>query len=289
MDYTGLLIKYRINRPLSDEERQNALPKELPATSETPGIDGVLHLSDSYLEIVDKFYRYKGFATPFILAFIVICGGAIVLSTKAVFFSKVFLIDIPAIVFILLGIVAPLGGIGWLIWVLGKEFFTYIHFPIILNRQNRMVYVFRHNGPDGVLAVPWDKLFFCIGKAYGRGRGEKYFLSVRAHVVDDNGIVRDTFDLGTSAYEEEIIRVKWEYFRLYMEQGIKSVPAPPCIVHGRETLRESIATVSSWFGILLIAVIFLPVFILQVFLRYLGLWTCKTPMWPADVKAACQL
>ncbi|WP_156970613.1 DUF6708 domain-containing protein [Andreprevotia chitinilytica] len=290
MDYTGLLVKYRINCPLTDEDRENVLSKTTPATAQPPGIDGVLGISTSSLQIVDKFHYYKGFTLPFTLLGIGLCLW---------FYSAIWLIFLDdkwraaagagaiwALVFVT-ALVLP--SVGVLLWLVGKEKRTYTHYPIMLNRQNRMVYVFKHNGPNGVLAISWDKLFFCIGKAYGQARGEDYFRCVRAHVIDENDMVRETFDLGNSNYDLETIRRRWEYFRLYMEQGMDAVPPPPSIIRGSETLIESFRTASSWFGVVLAAIIFSPVILIQAPIRYLALLTSKTPVWPADVKAACQL
>ncbi|WP_156970612.1 DUF6708 domain-containing protein [Andreprevotia chitinilytica] len=284
MDYA----QYRTNSPLGDEDRQNALPTTTRATKASPIVDGVLRVSDTYLEIVDQPYYSKGAKAPFIfLCITAACVFTAYLSLTAL--SSRTVLTISDIAFSSLFSSAPfIAGILWLRWEFKKGLFSYTHAPIILNRHNRTIYVFKHNGSNGVLAVPWDKLFFCIGGIIIPKRYDNGFRSVLAIVVDDDGIVRDAFGLGNTDHTIEFLQRKWAYFQLYMEKGVDAVPPPPCIVPGRETWRESFSTVVGWFGGGWLAIIFSPVILLQTTARHLGFLISKTPEWPADVKAACQ-
>ncbi|MEM5277865.1 hypothetical protein VSR17_22870 [Cupriavidus taiwanensis] len=66
-----------------------------------------------------------------------------------------------------------------------------------MNRKNRMVYVFRPNGPGGVLTVPWHKACFHIGRSSpAAGSASHYSFDLRCNVLGDQRMVRDTFAVG---------------------------------------------------------------------------------------------
>jgi hypothetical protein len=65
MDFTGLVGKFPINRPLTDADRQYQLRQGV-RLDVTP-IDqlSVIRLNSTFLETVDKWYGWKGFTTAF--------------------------------------------------------------------------------------------------------------------------------------------------------------------------------------------------------------------------------
>ncbi|MEJ2715429.1 MAG: hypothetical protein P8014_20000 [Acidihalobacter sp.] len=54
----------------------------------------------------------------------------------------------------------------FVIMLLSKDFFTHTYYPIRFNRKTRQVYVFRDKRDGGILTVPWDDVFFHIGKGF---------------------------------------------------------------------------------------------------------------------------
>jgi len=58
---------------------------------------------------------------------------------------------------------------------LRRVLFTYTHYPVRFERERGFVHVFRHNGPDGVLSVPWKDVHWFVG----RGERREYLLDVR--------------------------------------------------------------------------------------------------------------
>ncbi|SQJ22635.1 Uncharacterised protein [Serratia rubidaea] len=63
MDYYGLFPKFKLNRPLNQEERAYQLhqrqPVDLAGQSMVPDIK-VIAINSHYLELVDKYYSAKG-------------------------------------------------------------------------------------------------------------------------------------------------------------------------------------------------------------------------------------
>ena len=71
-------------------------------------------------------------------------------------------------------------GMAYLLYyiMLRLEYFAHTHYPIRFNRVTQMVHVFRHDGPDGALTVPWESVFFHIG----RGTNMKFLRDIRGEV-----------------------------------------------------------------------------------------------------------
>ncbi|SQJ22639.1 Uncharacterised protein [Serratia rubidaea] len=87
MDYYGLFPKFKLNRPLNQEERAYQLhqrqPVDLAGQSVVSDIK-VITINSHYLELVDKYYSYKGIGS-LIAFFGLSCMVFVIVST--VFFS----------------------------------------------------------------------------------------------------------------------------------------------------------------------------------------------------------
>src|SRR5699024_5438726 len=112
------------------------------------------------------------------------------------------------------------------------EFFTYTHWPVRFNRKNRMVYVFKHNGPGGVLRVPFDEVYFHLGKSPGTSNND-----LRGEVLDGD-IVVDTFAAGTAVGDKWMMANIWEFVLRYMEWGPESL----------DFKHISLSTKRSWYN-----------------------------------------
>lgn len=146
MDYTGIgrFIRYKLNRPLTDEERSSRLKFDHRASVEVSDWLSVIKINSTYLELVDRWYSVKGWWTWMGVMIAIPCA-------LAVASFLVFIVDRGDVgdwLFAALGV--PIFGIfGWaaLSMVL-TEAFRQTHYPIRLNRKTRQVYAFR---PDGQL------------------------------------------------------------------------------------------------------------------------------------------
>ncbi|KIQ96827.1 hypothetical protein TI01_1686 [Lysobacter sp. A03] len=120
---------------------------------------------------------------------------------------------------------------------------------------------------------------------------------VRAHVLADDGeTVVDTFTLAYAYLGEEsgLMRL-WEYIRRYMEapdgpaQSYNTTEM--CMpINGRKegvvfSLVRTFALMVKWPALQLLAS---PLWALTTWGRWFAMATCKVPVWPAEIEAACQ-
>jgi hypothetical protein len=242
---------------------------------------------------VDKFYAWKG-----LISTIMFIGMAVVLGMTVVI-VRVVLVTLAGPAFerplllvcsaacLLLFVALPAALV---IWLLRKECFAYTHYPIRLNRKTRTVHVFRIDG--SVLSVPWDKVFFCLGRCHQPRHWE-----IQGHVLaEDKTTVIETFALsvyGVGDRDRELLKHHWEFVRRYVEDGAQSVVG---FVHfclpidrTRESLRfgfQRMFVDSTGFALplrlfwLLTNLIILPG-------RWFAMRTSKVPVWPNEIEDIC--
>ena len=293
MHYQGIIPgrPYPINRPLSDQDHAKRLHQRDRWDDAAPYSDlTVVRVNSTYMEIVDKYYGWKGWAAfmlglltlvPLVFGFVFISIG-VDLLTEGEAEGFYFGVAASALLFIM-------AGVGWF---LGRfEWAYYTHYPIRLNRKERMVYVFRKDGT--VLSASWDELFFTLDR-------DAVWWEIRAHVLEEDGVtVNETFALGAynSDNSKEGVRMlyaHWEFFRRYMEEGpaaiapyVKQV-AP---VEGkRESFRVGYEVLASHMRTdnpMLKILYFLdwPLTALSSLTRWLAMRKGKIPFWPAEIEA----
>jgi hypothetical protein len=292
VDYYGLFQKYKLDRPLGHEERKLQLyPKNRLDVAPTYACS-TIRVNETYVEVVDKFYAAKGFAA------IVTLLGIPMLVALALLEGKLFIVDG------LFGeaydhkVVTYVGGSGFVLgiavlafalWVLLKEAFCYTHYPIRFNRQTRMVHVFRFNGT--VMSVPWDTLFFTLGRC-NRFFGIQTW-DVRAHVLDSDGTtVRETFSLAM-AEAQHIVPLYWEYVRRYMEEGPQAVlaltPVYLPISKRRESWRFGLMRLALDGPWAVVVLIMLPLYLPMSLGRWFAMRTGKIPVWPKEIEELCRI
>lgn len=295
-EYAGWITRYNLNRPLYQYEEEEYLDPKAPAADLPPNEHGLLRLNSTFCECMDRFFLRRGWAAM---------GGA-PFFFLALFFAGLFGFTIysprddgsdPSNAMVVFSWIATIICISCAIFVVKviwlKDFFRYTHYPIRFNRRNRVVYVFRHNGPGGVLTVPWDDAYFFIGRSGPAMGGQTFFtFDLRCHVLDDQRMVRDTFAVGMDGSNSRgAVLEHWEMVRRYMEDGPQSLPFPPLAmtVNTEPTFRNAVITqVSGQFsGIWRILMLFIT--LPWALFRYLAMKTCKRPVWPAEVEAACAI
>jgi hypothetical protein len=145
-----------------------------------------------------------------------------------------------------------------------------------------MIHVFRHNGPGGVLSVPWDEAYFHVG----HGTYEEELLDLRGHVMNGDNVV-DTFAVGNIFDAPEDIKRLWKFIVIYMEQGPQALPEDNSIM---TTANRSLRNQFFWgfwycknfFHIPLIEWIFIA---LITGMRWLIMKSCTAPVWPPEIEA----
>ena len=289
--FDGWLTRYKLNRLLNKYELENRL--ELDEAITTPSIDkGVTKLNGSFAEYVDRYFFWRGWAAMSCVVPAAIClyfalqMGLLIytpidgeLPSGELFFAG-------WIVTVLIGLLI----IGLCVFAIKKDFFCYTHYPIRFNRKNRKVYIFQHNGPGGVIDIDWEKSYWIVGKIRD-GWHSSYDL--RCHILDNDGLIRHTFSVGgESSYRAEILQ-HWEMIRRYMEESPAALPFPPLHLYTctEPTLWNcfliQVGAVSGLDG--LKSLPFLIFGSIWAFFRWISQKTCRTPRWPAEVEAVCQI
>ncbi|MCU6384831.1 DUF6708 domain-containing protein [Enterobacter quasiroggenkampii] len=287
MTMYGLYQPYKINRPLTKEEKNNQFKqgKHRKVKALYCG-ESVIHMNSTYLEIVDKFYKNKGVDSLWglmifvgfigILLYVIFRGVTDLIAMHGLGkFSLACLMVLPFIAF---------GG-----YFVFKEWFKWTHYPIRFNRRNGMVYVFRTNGT--VLCAPWKEIFFTQEKEPGPLRE----WCIRGHILDKDGeMVLETFSLGICG-AKGLLPGYWEFIRCYMEEDLTSeladiiIVCPPIenrregFVFGFQNLIYMYSRME-WISLIWM----LPMSMVGSIARYIASQTSKIPQWPQEVLDACK-
>ena len=271
------------------ERRREGLPRDPKRLGDVEADErgGLLHLNSTYLDIIDRWFRIRGGMSS-ILALVctVVLFGGFFFYLFFVFIAYYMngaldlAIEIGLVCIFALGVVFPFFIARKSI---GRDFFAYTHYPIRFNRKTQMIHVFRHNGPGGVLSVPWDQAYFHVGK----GSHDRSLLDLRGHVLDADGVVLDTFAVGHFFNTQEPLRQLWKFIVIYMEQGPQAVPQDIAIMTStRTSFKNCLMWSISFCNVFLPIPLFKWVFALLVLaMRWCVMKSCKEPQWPAPIEA----
>ncbi|WP_144409734.1 DUF6708 domain-containing protein [Cupriavidus basilensis] len=300
MDYTGYSPKYKLNRPLTEEERNGRLfQKRRAAVNKAEDVqdwDALIMLNSTFMELVDKFYAWKGF----MFSLMVIMGSGCFLFLFNVTWMGIFemphrfpekLIELTLSIIAVWMMAIPLMIL--FIWAAHFESFTCSHWPVRLNRRNRMVYVFRRKSAGGMLTLKWDDIYFCMGPGQPYAGRPSLVWDIRGHVLaPDKKTVLDTFSVGIHC-TKDLLPAHWEYLRRYMEEGPQSIPMPRRylpIAEKRESFlfaaKVAFSNFSYGYAFLLFGT---PFALVTLFGRLLCMPTNKVPVWPKEVEEACRI
>lgn len=304
--------RYKLNRPVTDTESSARLRVNKPCAETTKSAGTVFQATDSYLEVCDGLYREKGWG---VLAFST--AGVLFLCLVAMFMWIATHMPIAVrakgeegIVYLLLAIftLAGIGALAVTVRALLVDCFNYTRKPIRFSRLNRTIYAFRHSGPGGVVSVPWDSAFLYVERKPKAGLAGTAPRVVRCLVLNDKGLVVDTFSVGKYvelAFDENSpagqqamgeLYQDFEYYRRFMEEGPSAVPPVAEFLTTEVSFRNSLKLQFDGASDLLksgnpvmslVAVIAaLPTFILAV-AYHIAQLTCREPVWPDEVELAC--
>ncbi|MGQ7246796.1 DUF6708 domain-containing protein [Halomonas sp. V046] len=293
MDYTGLgrFSSYKVNRCLKEDEKKGRLDQGRCASSHPLNWMSVIRINSTYLDLVDRWYVWKGFS--------VWLGGMVLLISSGLAIG-IFLAALQrneTAGWFFAGVIIALCLFFFLLSVctIRLDAFRYTHYPIRLNRKSRRVYAFR---PDGtVIHACWDDLFICSVSSESSMALE--VNDIRAHVLADDGVtVVDTFTLGYPHLgDKDGLLNLWEFIRAYMEagdgvkEGYRNVELCLPVYENREGMAfgifSSFSVAAKWpfIGQLL----FSWLLSLNVLGRWFAMYTSKVPRWPEEIEAACQI
>jgi hypothetical protein len=291
METTGLIFKYKVDRPLRFEERHGCLKqKQRLDVLPTPYLSTV-RLNSTYLEMVGKFYEAKGFLTVVMLVCVMMgigfVGGGGVLAYMAVSEND-FVVLVIAIFATLLAAVTLLASI----WTFFRECFRLTHFPIRLNRKLRKLYAMDPYLLK-VIEADWDKMVFVLEKCLHAPMRITQW-EILGHVLDEDGqTVRATLPFSFYWPDEGSVKQHWEYMRRYMEEGPEAIMdhTPVCLpLHeGKESFGFGYRMVMHHHVFFIWAIIATPLIFVEALGRYLAMQTSDIPRWSKRIEEECQI
>jgi hypothetical protein len=291
LDTQGMVAGYKVNRELNDTEKQHRFNIKVPASTHPHYDLSLIKFNSMFVECVDKWYAMRGWvamgggAIAALMGVIVVLGIQMVIDPKGYFLASLLL---------LLG---ALGVFTGGLYLFTRDAFTYTHYPIRFNRQNRQVYVFRRDGT--VLKVGWDNVLWTI---YGHNIGTRDLFMVGHVMADDKRTIKETFALSTTDAGkpgEQNLKSLFEFFRRYMEEGPGPVlealkPTPLIMLPGidkeKETWRFGWEVLTlSLNGMLLLQILMQVLFFPMSLFRWIVMRTSKIPQWPQWVEDECRI
>ncbi|MDR5735837.1 hypothetical protein QCE47_26305 [Caballeronia sp. LZ025] len=291
------LKTFQKERPICEQDREWYLPISYSA-GEPHASALAIRMNSTYLEMVDGYYANRGVMSAFsIFALSVGLGflAMLLFSTAHDYLDSSWNHNEDIPMFIATGSVATayslliFGTIMFTCWI--GEWSGYTHYPIRLNRRNRMVYVFRGDGT--VLEAPWDATYFTLYVVKNIGVP---WLGICGLVMKDETTVQEQFMFGYSSSIKENCFRHWEFMRRYMEDGPSAVMNADGFRYCLPIADRKETPYQGWVA-LVASDAWNPVFKWLMFsihaVSFLGriVWraTSKVPLWPADVQAACRI
>lgn len=306
MDFTGVIIPFPTNRPLTDQERAHQLHQKRRLHLRPRYQLSVIRMNSTYLESVDKWYCWKGAVTTIAVA--VFLTIAVPLSSAVWFLLRRASGAVDSVMTTDAALANGLGVIAVIlvaalvcILALRRESFVYTHYPLRFNRKNKMVYVWRRDG--SVFAAPWDDLFFTLAYVAGEWEVRGHLLAadkstiVESLALSCRGVLsaRDVDPAITQFSDEDMVRSHWEFVRRYMEDGPEAVSGQVEFCMPLDGRRERPAggmhrvfanfAGASWVMILVMAPVCLAVALFRIF----AMRTSVIPRWPEEVEAECSV
>lgn len=289
LDTQGMVAGYKVNRELNQNEKQRRFNIKVSASARPHYELSLIKLNSTFVECVDKWYAMRGWVAMGGGAIALVMGYGLIGALR----DTLQTFDFIAILISLATVALVLAGL----YLFTRDAFTYTHYPIRFNRQNRQVYVFRRDGT--VLKVEWDKIVWTI---YGHNIGTRD-LFVAGHVMaDDKKTIKETFALSVTTVGkdgEEKLKDHFEFFRRYMEEGPGPVldalkPRPLIMLPGIDKERESWKF--GWQrltlhmnGSLLWMALYQMFAFPESFVRWIVMRTSKIPQWPQWVEDECRI
>lgn len=282
---------FPVNRPLTKEEGDLRLDPNERLNVDPRTQLSVIRINSTFLECVDFFYSWRGVAALSGLVIIIAFSWALLaILTNSIsnwssysYHSKQGAIIAGSIILVI-SLIAI--GIGYVL--LRFDAFKLTHFPIRLNRKNRMVYVMRRD--NTVMSVRWDDLFVT---QFHNPNLSNYQL--RAYVLKEDGLtVKEAFAFCNPSGTQLSCKELWEYMRRYMEEG----PQEPynyanyCLPlwDRKESVKFSfIRLMANYAGHPIGQFLMSPLILLFTIGRTFTMRTCKIPQWPDEVEAACTI
>jgi len=283
---------FTTGRSLLRSEEESQLLKDSPGAHVPDDAFGMIAFNSTCLEFTDRTFKVKGMAATMNLSTCSIAFFAFLVWISIDFIQMDD--DLVESMLSILMIGVPLVGFPLYFWHvhLRKDLFQYTHYPVRFNRITRKIYFFRHNGPGGVVVVPWGSpyAFFHIG----RGTQDPSLRDLRCHLLDRHRQVQQTFTIGHFWNHDDDIREQWALICRYMKDGPEHCFDDPLdrviTLSPRGTLRNCWMLVCLMMGTTLFPLrytLMFPIYGALTLSRWLTFKTCRAPVFPPELEAEC--
>ena len=289
LDPQGMVAPLKVNRPLSRNEQQHRLSVKKSCSNKPHYELSLIKLNSTYVECVDKWFSMRGWVAMGSFLFICLGGAGVAFNAYATIKDADVISGLLTL--------CLLAMLGFCVYLLTRDAFTYTHYPIRFNCKNRQVYAFQRDGT--VLKAGWDELYWTL---YGHDVSTKDGFVVGHVLAEDKKTVKATMALSkvtTVPYDDQGLKDHFEFFRRYMEDGpgpvleaIKPVPLImlPAIYKQRESWafgwERLTLNMKGWpLSQLLFQVFILP----ESLFRWFVMRTSKIPQWPQWVEEECRI
>jgi len=290
--YYGWTMPFKVNRPLTQMESDQALPKDGLPLARPEQRAGLICMNSTYIDWIDRRFPYRGTMNTFLASVCMLILIPFCAYANLVVYQDRFRVQ-HWWVLMLMGL--PIYVMFWYIIKIAirGEYFSYTYWPIRFNRKTRMVHVFRHNGAGGTLSVPWDQVYFYIGE--GKQRSDNVYIG--GHILDGD-VVKDTFALGLDAPKNNVLPLfeMWEFIRCYMDEGPEAAGPHPLDRYIGLSVTPSLYNCQMMMDIYYLGelpriarILAYPFVLLYTLTRWFVLRTCRKPVFPPEVEATCQV
>ncbi|WP_411852530.1 DUF6708 domain-containing protein [Stenotrophomonas sp. LGBM10] len=289
---TGWHPEFTTRRALLRNEEAAQLLKDSPGSHVPDDAFGMISFNSTVLEFTDRTFKVKGMAATMNLSTCSIAFFAFLVWISIDFIQMDDGLVESMLSILMIGV--PLVGFPLYFWHvhLRKDLFQYTHYPVRFNRITRKIYFFRHNGPGGVVVVPWGSpyAFFHIGRV-----GQDPSLrDLRCHLLDRHRQVQQTFTIGHFWNHDDDIREQWALICRYMKDGPEQCFDDPLdrviTLSPKGTLRNCWMLVCLMMGTTLFPLrytLMFPIYGALTLSRWLTFKTCRAPVFPPELEAEC--
>ncbi|MBW0446000.1 hypothetical protein EN871_27855 [bacterium M00.F.Ca.ET.228.01.1.1] len=302
----------KLNRPLTEEEKSRRLRIDVAASNNPQDDFSVFAMNDVFLESTNAQFQRRGMLTY----------GGIFILPLGLFLTYIMIrmvthippsmprdASLAVVIACLCALEAVvLGGMGFVVWAMLQENFSWTRFPVRFNRRTRMVHAYRGAGAKGVISVPWEKAFFFVEPRKKDPLSRTNSFNIRCHVLDNAGNVQQSFSVGSSvtslsAESTEAgakivgeLADQFEFIRRYMEDGPSAVPSPEVVPTNvslsnslKIWLRSDKKFLASRNPIAMLGLLLSPFAAFTGLLHYIGQLTSQQPVWPEEIERECEL
>nr|WP_161578751.1 DUF6708 domain-containing protein [Stenotrophomonas rhizophila] len=292
---TGWYPHFSLHKGLCPQEVHGKLDIESPGTFIPDDALGLIACNSTYIEFVNRTFKVKGMAATLMSVCFMVAAISVGIWTVHALLRSLADDHVLTALMVVVITTCSCGPCAFLWFIhLRKDLFQYTHYPVRFNRITRKIYFFRHNGPGGVVVVPWGSpfAFFHIG----RGGQDPNLRDLRCHLLDRNRQVQQTFTIGHFWDHDQDIREEWALICRYMQDGPEACFDDPLdrviTLSTLPTLRNHWMLVCLMMGTNLFPLrhnLFFPFYGALTLSRWLTFKTCKAPVFPPEIEAECAI